>query len=1545
LPFRVIIGTQGSGADSTHSHHRHNACVALIIAKTRLDAFYITPIRDSRQGDKMKKTALHLILFFVSIGILACGGGGGGGEKTLPRISTSAISGSAIKGPVDGGAIQLFYFDDTGSPIEIIAVNAPVITDTTGAFNFSVNGPDLIGISSPLVVRSSGGNMYGGPAPTLEAIIEDPLPLTFSEVNITCNLSAASSVAAGLLRKQAQSTGFAPSYEDARQVLALVEEQLHVDISSNPANSSTSLAMLNDCIDQNLDLINTPGNSPAVDEFIAYLVANLGSSSGSLDLFMDDPSNPGSDISAGFTPFGAGALANLFPAGPEDLILMTLSSDRQFVEDDNREIAIVSAKLYNAQGEPSIYVNQVQLAMWTGPGNLYLNDIDYGSGKMQANLTSLQSGDNVIRAEFTLSNGNTITQQITVTAVNLFIDTDGDGYSDGAETIGWEITIDALGYGSDGEGRFMEKRTVTSDPDLADTDGDGLDDYTEYLIRTDPRISDTDGDGLTDAEEWNRWVSSPTSVDTDGDARGPDRNLPPKPDLFDGNELLFLNTSPTLVDTDGDGWTDYEEFDHPSRSPKIADLPRLALFVEDNIDVRLDVSYAEEAGETTQYGTVLTKSNTVTASRYNSRTIGHSLMVGGGFSFGLFGGASVNTEYTFSQDETVAFTSESSRTAQSAFSRYNTESRTRTESAATGSMTMGIRLINTGNITYTITQLGITARQWLAGETDPEDPAAPGAFSTIATLVPALDDGITLAPGSTSPVLQLQVENINVDRIKGLLARPDSLRLEPAYYELENAEGLNFAYLEEITGPRTALLALDFGDGRVEEYRVAALVDRNSDSTFAGVTLGEVMNQILSIPYETRPRRVIDPGASTNENVLYSVKGLATVEDNLEAGFWTVILTGGSATQSGSDFEDITIHGGEQAILTFISDTDGDGLYAPEEQHYRTDLSSDDTDGDGLTDTEEARGGWTVTLPTASWFITSDPTEADQDEDGLNDLMEKTAGTDPTLPDTDRDGLGDSYDPHPLHPARVLHVKEGGSAISDGLSWATALGSLTEALVEAQTGNATPEPEDDVAEIWVAQGRYVPSTTGDRNVSFDLSPGISVFGGFTGVETKFAQRNNAPLSFPTFLSGDLSNNDAESYVADPTSFADNSVHVLRAAETVDQNTLLDGFYVVGGNADDPSDPAYGDGGGMLSYGNPTLRNLFFRTNRANNGAGLSVRLAVSQDRGMSINDCIFNRNLAFYDTNAGNAGGGGLGGGMFYSGTDSFLTMERVEFRENESWGGAGLFMGGTLSADISQGIFDKNNARNFLIAYNQGSGGGANISADSTVRFDRCRFTSNEGTYGGGISCGDNARVQLNQAVFWGNRAWLIDPQNYGGGGAIYARPDASIWIINTTIAGNSAYDELDNITPEYQGQYGKPGGILAAGTTFFHIENSVIYYNYYYSTDSGTYPNTGLQQIMGGTLTVSTSDIQGLSLLSLGGNGNIDGEPAFVDSDFGNLKLAPESPCIDAGSNYVDYDPISPGFQFLPQTDAAGNVRIVDGNGSGEAIVDMGSFEYQEE
>ncbi|MCK9278546.1 MAG: hypothetical protein M0P22_10700, partial [Methanoculleus sp.] len=124
----------------------------------------------------------------------------------------------------------------------------------------------------------------------------------------------------------------------------------------------------------------------------------------------------------------------------------------------------------------------------------------------------------------------------------------------------------------------------------------------------------------------------------------------------------------------------------------------------------------------------------------------------------------------------------------------------------------------------------------------------------------------------------------------------------------------------------------------------------------------------------------------------------------------------------------MTVANGQTAQVTATlsnDDLDGDGLPDGFENGYRDgfgnwhtpDSSLIDTDGDGLSDGFEA--GESVTDENGKTYFKprSDPTKADTDDDGLDDLAEFEYGTDPFSPDTDGDGLRDGADPDPLTPA------------------------------------------------------------------------------------------------------------------------------------------------------------------------------------------------------------------------------------------------------------------------------------------------------------------------------------------------------------------------------------------------------------------------------------------------------------------------------------------------------------------------------------------------
>ncbi|MGJ7901233.1 proprotein convertase P-domain-containing protein [Lysobacter sp. 1R34A] len=66
---------------------------------------------------------------------------------------------------------------------------------------------------------------------------------------------------------------------------------------------------------------------------------------------------------------------------------------------------------------------------------------------------------------------------------------------------------------------------------------------------------------------------------------------------------------------------------------------------------------------------------------------------------------------------------------------------------------------------------------------------------------------------------------------------------------------------------------------------------------------------------------------------------------------------------------------------------------------------------------------------------------------------------------------------------------------------------------------------------------------------------------------------------------------------------------------------------------------------------------------------------------------------------------------------------------------------------------------------------------------------------------------------------------------------------------------------------------------------------------------------------------------------NGNLSADPLFVGPATGNYHLAAASPAVDAGAN----------ADFLPATDIDGEKRLIDGNGDGAVMVDIGADELK--
>lgn len=702
-------------------------------------------------------------------------------------------------------------------------------------------------------------------------------------------------------------------------------------------------------------------------------------------------------------------------------------------------------------------------------GNAPATDVHFFSGQLlDARVPAGSEGTVDVRVlnpsgdEATLSGGFTY---FTIPA-DTGVDSDGDGLTDAQEAAGYEIAVDQFGFGFGNNGGNLVRRTVYPDPLSADTDGDGLDDLTEFLVSSDAQEPDTDGDGLDDGEEWNRQLTSPVSVDTDGDARGPNGDMPPNAALFDGAELVevyddngnlfYGGTSPIYDDTDGDGATDYEEFAHPFRSPLVADVPKLKVDFVGQLTMTLDIDLAQGTSITSgkQYG--LTESESSTNSTTNESTWENSLEftesisatggVGGtppGPQFAVTAGFSSTQGFT--EGGSTSWTEESSKELQNSFLQIQEEAKTQSATIHGGTITAGIKVINEGNVAFTLQNLVLSGLL--------VDQQARDGFRPIATLRPPVNQ-VTLAAYDETGVLTFSTDvgSIGGQQIIDLMADPSAMLLNIAAFDLLDADAHNFAFLNDVTNARTATITIDFGvDRGIETYRVATEVARNSDGTASGISLGDVLTKILHIPFETQPRTGSSDQVDFPDGVqvLTKVRNVATDPGPDPRGFWVVFGTVPGTGDGAVDFQDINLNATQSISLVYTEDRDDDGVYKREEFMYLTSDTDSDTDHDTLDDYFEIRQGWDVLVAGQSLkHVFPDPTRVNADQDFLDDAEELAAGTDPKDPDTDGDGLLDGNDNCPLDAVNVPPVVSLATSTDISGSEVTLAGNVSEKLTD-----------------------------------------------------------------------------------------------------------------------------------------------------------------------------------------------------------------------------------------------------------------------------------------------------------------------------------------------------------------------------------------------------------------------------------------------------------------------------------------------------------------
>jgi hypothetical protein len=777
----------------------------------------------------------------------------------VPPTGSGLITGNAVKGPINGAEVILVYFSASGQEIELPATNAPVQTNPDGSYEFSLRQvyvPDNVG---PAVLRTIGGTTGTdyGPAPMLESVIPDLAAALASNAIIDNHLSAASSVAAKLLKMAAQQSQANPGAETARSVMALVEANFDLELKDDPNEEESSTASLNYAFDELLGLKSSSANNVAVNELVLFLAANLASSSGQLDDNMQDPNNSNLDLPASLISLGEDNLANMFPSGPDQIVQrVQLRSERGII--DTVGPSVVSGI---ASGNTQILITfsePLRVAEITNLNNYIMTAVDVDSQRSNSGRVRITNAtfldDNYLTLVLTTQSQSDIRYILQLTGLydlagNPFqvpekglegidpstvtidgvpptgdeiIDSDGDGLSDSDELVGWEVvTTTAAGN----ESRY----TVSSDPMNPDTDGDGVTDNEEKHAAADPRSADTDGDTLSDNMEWNVIYSDPTNQDTDGDG------------TQDGFEFYSFRTSPVLADTDGDQISDTDEVLGRNRNPRIADIPQAGISVG---EVRLQIderfTYEDVQGETVSIesssssslsqseNTSFATSNTDVTEAVSGFRAETGFEGGGGRGTAFLNGAFLNIEGSYQNTSSNAFTSdtataiESQRVHEQSLNKsreINTTS-TVTREVFGASIDVDLTIKNIGDLSFAISNLEITVLQ--------QDRQASNRFVPVATLI-ANSTLITGNPTTFNlgpltpergPIL-FSSRDVFPNLVEKLMKSPSGLIFKVANFDMTDESGRIYTFANQIARDRTAGIIVDSGDGEAQQNLVS----------------------------------------------------------------------------------------------------------------------------------------------------------------------------------------------------------------------------------------------------------------------------------------------------------------------------------------------------------------------------------------------------------------------------------------------------------------------------------------------------------------------------------------------------------------------------------------------------------------------------------------------------------------------------------------------------------------------------------------------------
>jgi len=321
-----------------------------------------------------------------------------------------------------------------------------------------------------------------------------------------------------------------------------------------------------------------------------------------------------------------------------------------------------------------------------------------------------------------------------------------------------------------------------------------------------------------------------------------------------------------------------------------------------------------------------------------------------------------------------------------------------------------------------------------------------------------------------------------------------------------------------------------------------------------------------------------------------------------------------------------------------------------------------------------------------------------------------------------------------------------------------------------------------------------------------------------------------------------------------------------------------------------------------------------------------------------------NRNAVLEGFTVRNGANGFSGGGVLIQNSAPSIIGNWIV--GNGACSGAGIYS--YFSSPLIKG---NTISRNYVYACSGASGLGVYIGGDSAAELIENVITENSGfANGGGVTLFAAGRVVLRSNVIARNVTSGFSPCTSGGG--IWMVNFSQATIVNNLVVGNAAgcggglyWGGSTGVTTFVNNTFADNDGAEGSAIEVSGVDTRHVIYNNviigksgqtaFYCRNSSSTPSPVL----------NTSDVftpQGLAyggtcLDQTGLRGNISADPLFARNAFadvlGDYRLQTASPAIDAGDNAAPQ---------LPAVDLDGNPRIADGNQDGDARVDIGAYEY---